>query len=645
MPLRRLIVGLSLATSLPFGPTPVVAAETPPPAAAQDLAAAELIVRLDGPRLHAATDRWIPVDVAPGEDVAEALQRLALTPGVAEVAYNHRYVLHAAPNDPDYGLQWNLDHVRWLPAWEQGYRGQGVVVAVLDSGVGLSGQDLTCRSFVGPYNAATGTPGIDAVADTDGHGTHVTGTLAQCTDNNVLVAGVAPAVSVMPVKVADDLGNINSASVANGIAWAVNNGAGVVNLSLGQVCDTPPCSDSAIDAAIAAAVSAGVVVVASSGNDELNQVGYPASHPATIAVGASTISQTRAEYSNYGSELDLIAPGGTNGNPIWQETFNCNGGGYVLCGFNGTSMAAPHVSGAAAILRSLAPAATPGQIRTALAESALDLGSAGKDAQTGFGLLQIDAAIEAISSVGGLVDPCPTGAACDRVTLVDAGGQWHRWHSLTSGATVSSFYYGNPGDIAFSGDWDCDGEITPGLYRQSDGFVYLRNSNSEGIADITFFFGNPGDVPVAGDFNGDGCDTVSIYRPSEGRFFVINQLGKDGGGLGTADSDFSFGDVGDKPFVGDFDGDGIDTVGLHRETTGLVYLRNTLTTGSADSQFIYGDPGDVILAGDWDGDGDDTVAAYRPGNGRLYVKLANSAGNADIELVAGSFVQAVRSRA
>ena len=82
------------------------------------------------------------------------------------------------------------------------------------------------------------------------------------------------------------------------------------------------------------------------------------------------------------------------------------------------------------------------------------------------------------------------------------------------------------------GDWDGDGVETPGLYRQSDGYVYLRNSNTQGIADIKFFFGNPGDVPIAGDFNGDGFDTVSIYRPSNQTFYIINKLGSNDGGLG-----------------------------------------------------------------------------------------------------------------
>ncbi|MGI9586542.1 MAG: TolB family protein, partial [Acidimicrobiia bacterium] len=94
------------------------------------------------------------------------------------------------------------------------------------------------------------------------------------------------------------------------------------------------------------------------------------------------------------------------------------------------------------------------------------------------------------------------------VGLVDTStGRW----MLRDGGLVEEFFYGNPGDFPFVGDWNCDGVDTPGLYRQADGFVYLRNTNTQGNADVSFFFGDPGDVPLSGDFNGDGCDTVSIY--------------------------------------------------------------------------------------------------------------------------------------
>lgn len=219
--------------------------------------------------------------------------------------------------------------------------------------------------------------------------------------------------------------------------------------------------------------------------------------------------------------------------------------------------------------------------------------------------------------------------ACDSIGYVDPGGVWRLAHRLEWAPEERSFYYGNPDDYPFLGDWNCDGVDTPGLYRRSDGYVYLRNSNTEGVADVRFFFGNPGDIALPGDFNGDGCDTLSLYRPSESRVYVINRLGSDDAGLGAADFSFMFGNPGDKPFVGDFDGNGVDEVGLHRESTGRVYFRFSLTTGIADRDFFYGNPGDFLVAGDWNGDGVDTPAIYRPSEGLWYVRLSNTQGIAD----------------
>jgi hypothetical protein len=151
---------------------------------------------------------------------------------------------------------------------------------------------------------------------------------------------------------------------------------------------------------------------------------------------------------------------------------------------------------------------------------------------------------------------------------------------------------------------------------------------------ISFFFGNPGDIPLAGDFNGDGCDTLSIYRPSEARFYIVNELGEDDGGLGAADYSFLFGNVGDKPVVGDWDGDDIDEIGLHRELTGFFYYRNTLTTGTADGQFFFGDAGDRFVAGDWGiVDGVETPAMFRPSNSTFYFRWTLTQGNADSQFI------------
>ena len=227
----------------------------------------------------------------------------------------------------------------------------------------------------------------------------------------------------------------------------------------------------------------------------------------------------------------------------------------------------------------------------------------------------------------------------DSVGVVDqTQGLWYLRDS-GSGATTS-FYFGNPGDYPIMGDWDCDGIDTPGLYRQSDGYVYLRNSNTQGIANIRFFFGNPGDIPLRGRFQcKDGCDTVSIYRPSQARIFIINELGANDGGLGAADFDFYFGNPGDEPFTGDFNDNGEDTVGLHRESTGFVYYRDTLTTGIADNDFFFGNPGDQILTGRWAQNptaGPDTVGIFRPTQGQFYLRFSNTQGNADVDFPYGN---------
>ena len=234
--------------------------------------------------------------------------------------------------------------------------------------------------------------------------------------------------------------------------------------------------------------------------------------------------------------------------------------------------------------------------------------------------------------------PCPDGTECDTVAFVDPGSEINLLSEVQAGASVNSFYYGNPSDVPLMGDWNCNGTATPGMYRPSNGFVYLRNTNDTGVADIDFFYGIPGDIPIVGDWNDDGCDTLGIYR--SGHVFIKNTLG-----TGFADFDFWFGVAGDRPFTGDFDGENGTTVGLYRESTGFVYFRDTLDTGPADFDFFYGAPSDRIMAGDWNGNGIDTVAVYRPATDKVYFRMTNTFGVADYTLnVESGFVDALAAR-
>jgi hypothetical protein len=168
---------------------------------------------------------------------------------------------------------------------------------------------------------------------------------------------------------------------------------------------------------------------------------------------------------------------------------------------------------------------------------------------------------------------------------------------------------------------------TPGQFRPTNGFAYLRNSNDTGFANTEFFYGIANDIPVSGDWNGDGIDTIGIFRA--GTFFLRNS-----NSTGNADLQVTFGGAGDLPVAGDWDGDGIDTIGVFR--SGAFLLRNSNTNGFPNLSFVYGTIGDIPVAGDWDGDGIDTVGAFRPSTGFVFLRNSNTTGDPDINFFYGT---------
>ncbi|MGN9786939.1 CHAP domain-containing protein [Nonomuraea sp. ZG12] len=159
---------------------------------------------------------------------------------------------------------------------------------------------------------------------------------------------------------------------------------------------------------------------------------------------------------------------------------------------------------------------------------------------------------------------------------------------------------------------------TAGVYRPENGTFYLRDNNWAGPADITVQFGNLGDKPLVGDWDGNGTTTIGVYRP-ETRFFYMRNSNT----RGDAEIGFVFGNPGDVPIAGDWDGDGVDTVGVYRPSNSTFYLRNSNWAGPADRVVHFGNNDeDLPVVGDWDGDGDDSVSVYRPGNATFY--LVNS---------------------
>ena len=256
------------------------------------------------------------------------------------------------PNDPKYKYQWHLQQVHAKQAWKSA-QGDGVIVAVVDTGVARV-PDLAETEIVPGYNFVTDSPNA---ADDHGHGTHVAGTIAQSTNNGVGVAGVAFHAKIMPIKVLSARGSGSVSGIAEGIRYAADHGAKVINMSLGG-----PMASSVLAKAVKYAHDKGVVVVCAAGNDGKGKVSYPAASPGAIAVAATQFDESTTFYSNWGKEIDIAAPGGNTRvdqnndgmkDGVLQNTIvpgDISRNDYLL--FMGTSMASPHVAGVAALVMS-----------------------------------------------------------------------------------------------------------------------------------------------------------------------------------------------------------------------------------------------------------------------------------------------------
>jgi serine protease len=283
-------------------------------------------------------------DVAPSE-IDGLVRRLSADPRVEAVEPAGVAKMLWMPNDPKYGEQWHMKRAGAEKAWEYAC-GEGVTVAVVDTGIAcydeggfMKGTDLAGTACVGGYNFVSKN---DVAADDQGHGTHVAGTIAQTTNNGVGVAGLAHCAKLMPVKVLSARGWGTMADVAEGIRWAADHGAQVINLSLGA-----PMKSKVVENAVQHAMKKGVIVVAAAGNSG-RSVGWPAAYPGVIAVSATDKNDNIAWFSSRGPEVAIGAPGvGVTQQTICEAGKNkCEQWGV----FNGTSMASPHVAGAAALL-------------------------------------------------------------------------------------------------------------------------------------------------------------------------------------------------------------------------------------------------------------------------------------------------------
>lgn len=397
--------------------------------------------------------------LAPEVEYAEPnyLYRLAPRTADSRVAMTEREMLFeprvTAPNDPGFANhQWNFSALDMTKAWDLEAGGKAsIIVAVVDTGITTQAGNFTYRNWNGsalvnqtfafavnpdlaasrlvtPYDFVNGST---SVFDLDGHGTHVSGTIGEDTNNSLGASGMAYGVKIMPVKVCAgywdvqfarakagitgqaplDSGGCTNSDIAAGIRYAADNGAKVINISLGG-----DSSSQTILSAITYAVGKGAFVAAAGGNEY--EDGNPSEWPAAdapgldglMSVAATNRSGNRAHYSNTGSYIEIAAPGGSSRDQsagtgyIWQSTliftdqdpaigfFNPRFDRYAEIGYQGTSMATPHVVGMAALMMSHGITA-PAAVETIIRRTAKDLGDAGKDNSFGYGLIQPRAAL------------------------------------------------------------------------------------------------------------------------------------------------------------------------------------------------------------------------------------------------------------
>lgn len=379
------VAGLVATVLVPATPSParppaervtvVVGFQDGSTAAARRAAAAATGAAVTGRIPALGLQRWVlPAGALAGVDAH---------PAIAWVEPDRTLHVFDRPNDPLLQRQWAFGRLGFAKAWKlEAGATSPVLVGVVDTGIEATHPDLEGRLVQGRDFVTQD----DAPDDTHGHGTGVSGIIAANTDNREGIAGMSWGAKIMPLQACGETGTCSMFAVAQAIVWAAVHDAHVVNLSLGGA--LPSCGRT-LQAAAALADARGTLLVAASGNSaqQGNPTSYPAACDGFMAVGATDTLDGWATFSGYGPHVSVAAPGAAVMTAWSSETSPQATRGYAVV--DGTSFAAPHVAGLAALLWSRHPDWTPAQVRARIEQSAVDLGPEGPDPWFGHGRIDL----------------------------------------------------------------------------------------------------------------------------------------------------------------------------------------------------------------------------------------------------------------
>ena len=368
----------------------------------------------------------------------------------------------------EYDNSWGVDHIE-ADLVHPTYTGDGITVAIIDTGINYNHPDLAAN-YVGGYDFVNND---NEPLDDNGHGTHVSGTVAAVADGNGVI-GTSPTAGLYGLKVLDSAGSGYYSDIAAAIQWAANNGIHIASLSLGGSSDSQTLHD-----AIIAADDAGLLIIAAAGNDgnppgKGDNMSYPAKYNEVLSVGATDQNDNRASFSSTGNELDIMAPG--------VSILSTYQDGYAYA--SGTSMATPHVSGVAALIFASDGTLSNSDVKQILINTADDLGTSGWDSKYGYGLVDADGAVSA--------EPEPTNDL--PVVVIENPSDGSTFESGTSISFTGSATDNEDGDLTSSLTWssDLDGNIGTGGSFTS----VLSDGSHEITASVTDSYGATGSSTI-----------------------------------------------------------------------------------------------------------------------------------------------------